>query len=221
MRESFIFYKSFYESIKELDPKDQVQIYNAICEYEFYKKESEMKGVCKSIFTLIIPQLKANDKRYENGKKGGRPKTKTKPNDNQNKTKIKPNVNENENDNVNENVNVNDNENDNIYSYIEKNFGILISGTNYEDIESWLLFYSIDVLKYAVDISVAKGVRTISYWKGILNNWKGCNYKTLKDIKENEIKSEPIPDWFDKKIEKVEATKEEQDEIERLLGEYK
>lgn len=102
MRDSFIFYKSFYESIKELDPKDQVQIYNAIFEYEFYKNEPELSGVCKSIFTLIIPQLEANNKRYENGKKGGRPKTKEKPNDNQNETKLKPNVNV--NDNVNENV---------------------------------------------------------------------------------------------------------------------
>lgn len=108
MRDSFIFYKSFYESIKELDPKDQVQIYNAIFEYEFYKKIPNLKGVCKSIFTLILPQLEANDKKYENGKKGGRPKTKTKPKNNQNKTKLKPNVND------NDNVNVNDNENDNV-----------------------------------------------------------------------------------------------------------
>ena len=83
MRESFVFYKSFFESIKELDPKDQVQIYNAIFEYEFYKIEPELSGVCKSIFTLILPQLEANNKKYENGKKGGRPK-------NQSKTKVKP-----------------------------------------------------------------------------------------------------------------------------------
>ena len=110
MRESFVFYKSFYDSIKELDDKDQVIIYNAIFEYEFYKIEPELKGANKSIFTLILPQLEANDKRYENGKKGGRPKnqkeTKIKPKQNQNKTNIEPNV----NDNVNVNVNVNDNE---------------------------------------------------------------------------------------------------------------
>ena len=108
MRDSFIFYKSFYESIKELDPLDQVQIYNAIFEYEFNEYEIELKGVCKSIFTLIIPQLEANNKRYKNGCKGGRPKTKTKPNDNQKETKAKPN--ENDNDNVNVNDNVNDKE---------------------------------------------------------------------------------------------------------------
>ena len=105
MRESFIFYRSFYESIKELEPNEQVQIYNAIFEYEFNKTIPELSGVSKSIFTLILPQLEANDKRYENGKKGGRPKkeeTETKPNKNRNKTKVKPN----DNDNVNDNVNV-------------------------------------------------------------------------------------------------------------------
>ena len=86
MRESFIFYRSFYESIRELDPIDQVQIYNAIFEYEFNKNIPELTGISKSIFTLILPQLEANNKRYENGKKGGRPKkeeTKTKPKQNQ------------------------------------------------------------------------------------------------------------------------------------------
>ena len=70
MRDSCIFYKSFYDSIKKLDPKDQVEIYNAIFEYQFNGKEIELSGICDSIFTLIIPQLKANNKRYENGKSG-------------------------------------------------------------------------------------------------------------------------------------------------------
>ena len=73
MRDSFIFYKSFYDSIKELDPKDQVLIYNAIFEFQFYGKEVELNSVSKSIFKLIIPLLEANNKRYENGKKGGAP----------------------------------------------------------------------------------------------------------------------------------------------------
>lgn len=86
MRNSFIFYKSFYESIKELDKDIQYEIYKAIIEYEFEKKEPNLKGVSKSIFTLIKPQLEANDIKYENGKKGGRPKTETKPNKNQKET---------------------------------------------------------------------------------------------------------------------------------------
>lgn len=108
-RNSCIFYKSFYDSIKELDPKDQVQIYNAIFKYQFDNELVDLKGVCKSIFTLIIPQLEANNKRYENGTKGGRPKTKIKPNENQKETRIKPNENVNVNDNENNNDNINNN----------------------------------------------------------------------------------------------------------------
>ena len=91
MRDSFIFYKSFYESIKELDSDTQSKVYNAIMEYQFNKNEVNLSGVSKSIFTLIKPQLDANNTRYENGKKGGRPKTETKPKQNQTETKVKPN----------------------------------------------------------------------------------------------------------------------------------
>ena len=120
-RNSCIFYRSFYDSIKELDPGQQVQIYNAIFQYEFEGVVPELKGIVKSIFTLIVPQLEANDKRYANGCKGGRPKnqneTKTKPKNNQELTKTKPNdnVNVNENDNVNVNEYYKDKKLNNIF----------------------------------------------------------------------------------------------------------
>lgn len=113
-RESFVFYKSFYESIKELDTETQNKIYNAIFTYQFDNTEIELTGVAKSIFTLIKPQLMANNTRYENGckgaeygKLGGRPKK-----ENPQKTPKKPQENPkktpNDNVNDNENVNVND-----------------------------------------------------------------------------------------------------------------
>ena len=105
-RESFVFYKSFYEAIKGLDYETQSKIYNAIFSYQFEETEIELSGVEKAVFTLIKPQLDANNVRYENGRKGGRPKTELKPNQNQTKTKHKPNVNV--NDNVNVNVNGNE-----------------------------------------------------------------------------------------------------------------
>ncbi len=129
MRDSFVFYKSFYESIKELELTDQVKIYNAIFEYEFYNNEVELNGISKSIFTLVLPQLEANNKRYENGKKGGRPKnqteTKTKPKQNQTETKVEPNV--------NVNVNVNDNKKKNIKKKKFGEFGrVLLTEAEYE-----------------------------------------------------------------------------------------
>jgi len=100
-KESFIFYRSFYEAIKDLDCDTKVEIYDAICEYSLNQNETKIEGMGKAILTLIKPQIDANLKRYKNGCFGGRPKTKTKPNENQNETKPKPN----DNDNVNVNVN--------------------------------------------------------------------------------------------------------------------
>lgn len=183
-RESFIFYKSFYDSIKELAPKEQAQIYNAIFEYQFENKIIDLKGVCKSIFTLILPQLEANNKRYENGKRGGRPRqnqneTETKPKNNQNETKMKPN----ENDNVN--VNENDNGND-IYTYLENNFARTLSPIEIDKINQWLSLYEENIIKYAIELSVLNGKKTFNYVDGILKNWKGHNFNSLDEILEHE-----------------------------------
>ena len=109
MRDSFIFYRSFYEAIKDLPRDIQGEIYTAIMEYSLYGKETDnLKPVARSIFTLIKPQIDVNNKRFDNGCKGGRPlkkETKEKPSNNQKETKEKPNKNYNVNDNNNDNYN--------------------------------------------------------------------------------------------------------------------
>jgi len=74
-RDSFIFYRSFYESINELDKETRVQIYDAIADYSLNLIEPNLKGIERSIFILIKPQLDANIKRFMNGSK---PKAKRK-----------------------------------------------------------------------------------------------------------------------------------------------
>lgn len=112
MRESFVFYRSFYDAIKDLPRDVQGEIYTAIMEYSLYGKETEnLKPIARSVFTLMKPQIDVNNKRFENGKRGGRPKSEDKPKGNQNETKEKPKNNQNEtkdepNVNVNDNVNV-------------------------------------------------------------------------------------------------------------------
>ena len=114
-RDSFVFYRSFYDAIKDIDQKNQAVLIMAICEYAFDGKEPKLHGVSSAMFKLIRPQIDANNKRYENGKSGGRPRqnknqteTKQKPKQNQTETEVEPNVNVNVNvnDNVNDNVNV-------------------------------------------------------------------------------------------------------------------
>ena len=82
IRDSFVFYKSFYEAINNLEKEDQLEVYNAICEYSFSDNIPEtLTGVAKAMFILIKPNIDSANARYkasvENGKKGGRPRKNT------------------------------------------------------------------------------------------------------------------------------------------------
>ena len=77
-RDSFIFYRSFYEAIKEISEQEQLNVYRAITEYALNQKEIEIAGVSKAIFTLIKPQLDANFQKYLNGKKAKRKQNRSK-----------------------------------------------------------------------------------------------------------------------------------------------
>lgn len=112
MRDSFIFYRSFFESFEGLSKKDRLILFEAVCNYALNDIEPELNGIPLAIFKLLKPQLDANIRRYENGCKGGRPKkTETKPKQNQTKTKTIPNNNDNHNLNLNDNDNHNHNHN--------------------------------------------------------------------------------------------------------------
>jgi len=118
-RDSFIFYRSFYEAIQDLPKENQLELYNAIAQYSLNFEDPKLNGLSNTIFKLIKPQLDANNKRFingqkgaehgkkgaEHGKKGGRPRKETPLNIKNNPPKNPPN------NNVNDNVNVNDNEN--------------------------------------------------------------------------------------------------------------
>lgn len=119
MKESFIFYDSFLNAIDELDKEIQLEVYQAITHYALRGEEPSLNGVAKAIFHLIKPQIDANNKRYEDGCKGGRPKKeKTSGFENQKPVVMKNDTFEKPNEN--ENVNVNENVNENVLSYESK-----------------------------------------------------------------------------------------------------
>ena len=132
-RDSLVIYRSFYDAVKDLPGDIRLAMFDAIMEYGLNGEEpADLPPVPRALFMLIKPQIDANNRRYENGKRGGRPrkasdnqtgdfseptsdqsntendaqnnqtKTKPKPKNNQTKTKSEPNVNV--NDNVNDNV---------------------------------------------------------------------------------------------------------------------
>lgn len=118
MRESFVFYSSFYEALKELPEETQLELYKALCEYSFNDNIPELSPVAKAMFTVMKPNIDKAAARYtasvENGRKGGAPKG----NNNAHKNNLKQprnnlkqprnnlNVDDNDNDNVDDNVNV-------------------------------------------------------------------------------------------------------------------
>ena len=97
MRNSFVFYSSWWEAIKNLPREIQGEVLTAIIEYGLTGETTEsLKPITKALLALVMPQIDSNNKKYENGSKGGRPATKPKPSQNQTETKPKPNGNQTE-----------------------------------------------------------------------------------------------------------------------------
>lgn len=99
-RDSFVWYASFSEAIKLLPEKDRLTAYDYLTNYWIYGKEPEEKdAITYAMFLMAKPQIDANNKRYIDWKKWGRPKkdwdNSKKPTSNQDETEPKPNVNEN------------------------------------------------------------------------------------------------------------------------------
>lgn len=96
MRDGIVFYRSFYEAIRRLPDAELARCFKAIMEYGLNGNEPEAAGIEWAIYCLAKPQIDANNKRYQNGAKGGRPKTEEEPNGNQEETKQEPNSNQEE-----------------------------------------------------------------------------------------------------------------------------
>lgn len=107
-RESFVFYSSWLEAIKNLPRDVQGDVLTAIIEYGLTGETTEqLKPITKAMLAMVKPQIDTNNLSYENGKKGsdygklgGRPRKK----DNPNETPPKPQDNPNETPNVYDNV---------------------------------------------------------------------------------------------------------------------
>ena len=74
-RKSFVFYDSFYQAMSYLNDKEKIQYIDAICNYSLYGITIDMDIKIEAMFSLIKPQIDANIKKRENGKKGGRPRS--------------------------------------------------------------------------------------------------------------------------------------------------
>lgn len=76
MNKAFTFYESFYDAINDLEDKDRLAVYDAICRYGITGEEPETTGIVSTVFKLIRPNIDANIKMRDGGKKGGENKPK-------------------------------------------------------------------------------------------------------------------------------------------------
>lgn len=115
-RDTFIFYRSFKESMSDLSDADKLIMYEAITDYSLDMKEPELTGFPKALFSLIRPFLDANTQRWKNGCKGGAPRgnknnrfskstTEVQPEVNQSTTEVQANKDKNVNKDKNKDIN--------------------------------------------------------------------------------------------------------------------
>ena len=190
-KESCVFYKSFYDAIKNVPKESQLELYNAVFEYSFNDTIPDFTdGIAKAMFILMKPNIDSANARYrasvENGKKGGRPnkKTQQKPSENPEETQTKPK--QNLNDNVNVDVNVNDNVNE--YSKTTKKRFIpptldevknyCLERNNNVDAERFIDYYTSNGWKV--------GKNPMKDWKAAIRTWeKGDKGKQNKGVMNN------------------------------------
>jgi hypothetical protein len=113
MRTYFIFYRSFYEAIADLPEANQLELYRAIFELSLNENEPELTGISKTVFTLIRPQIVANNQRFKNGTKAKAKRNASETEAKQKQTESKTEANKNKNKNNNENKKENENKNKN------------------------------------------------------------------------------------------------------------
>lgn len=140
-RESMVFYRSWYDAILKLPAKKQIAAFRALFDYGYEGIETESSPEINMMLDICKPQIDANNKRFENGRKGGAPKGNNNANKEKNNLETtknnqkQPRFNQNQPKNnqkqpnvyvyvnENENVNVNEDVNDNASEYVVVNEG--------------------------------------------------------------------------------------------------
>ena len=168
MRDSLVFYRSFYEAVKDLPAEEFKDAVSAIMEYGLNDEEQAPSGAAKVFLIMAKPLIDANNKKHENGKKGaefgklgGRPKKETprKPQENPNRT---PNVNVDVN--VNENIKESEEKKLRFYPPTLEELKKYIADNKYNvDPERFIDYYTAN--------GWTVGKNRMKDWKAVVRNW--------------------------------------------------
>lgn len=73
MRDGFVFYKNWAKAMDILPPEEYKETMKAIFSYAMEDIEPDIDGFGASLFEMARPVIDANNKRYADGRRGGRP----------------------------------------------------------------------------------------------------------------------------------------------------
>lgn len=219
MRDSFVFYRSFYEAMHDLSDEDKGKCFETLANYAINGVEpDDMEPVVRLFFVMAKPQIDKNNQRFENGKNGGRPnnqtETKQKPKNNQTETKLEPNV----------NVNVNVLKEKDTLKSIQKEKTQNFKKPTVEEIDTYCREskHYVDVGRF-YDFYESKGWKVgkspMKDWRAAVRNW--ARSETPAPASYENIASEPTPEQIaeaDLMRRRVELT--EQLQRQRIEAKY-
>jgi len=209
----FTFFRSYHESLKDLETEDRRELLEAIVNFVFDDTEPELTGFKKTIWTLMAPNLNQSKTKSKNAQKEAKEKqTKNKKKTNKKQKEKKPETKENQIENSdlledkekemdkemelnknkeeekNKNTSISSMSTTNIYEFLEQNFGRTITPLEYEKINSWIDEFDEEMVRHGISSAVLNGVKKFSYLEAIFRNWKSSGFKKINDILEHETK---------------------------------
>ena len=119
------------------------------------------------------------------------------------------------------------NNNNNIYDFLQKELGRSLSPAEIEKVKEW---EDNELTRYAVKVAILNGAYTINYIDAIIYNWQKLGIKSVSQAQEENKrhrdkkiskKTDYTPEWFDVDVKKEEVETNENNEMEKLLKDFK
>lgn len=116
---------------------------------------------------------------------------------------------------------------DTIYNFLQKELGRTLSPSEIEKVKEWK---DNELTRYAVKVAILNGAYTINYIDTIIYNWQKLGIKSVSQAQEEtkrhrdkkiSKKTDYKPEWFDVDVKKEEVETNENNEMEKLLKDFK
>lgn len=116
---------------------------------------------------------------------------------------------------------------DTIFDFLQKELGRTLSLAEIEKAKEW---EDNELTRYAVKVAILNGAYTINYIDTIIYNWQKLGIKSVSQAQEEtkrhrdkkiDKKIEYKPEWFDVDVKKEKVETNENNEMEKLLKDFK